>query len=153
MLVLTRKVQEKIQIGQNITVTVVRVKGKAVRLGIEAPESVRISRGELGSATPQQAAHPGRAASPVTAPTAPRSAAAKSGTEPAAADGDASTHPRPESDAGDGGTVKLRQTARFRAGASSAAPFCGRRFRFLPAAGRQAANGLARFAGESGCAL
>ncbi|MBI1902169.1 MAG: carbon storage regulator [Planctomycetia bacterium] len=109
MLVLTRKVQEKIQIGQNITVTVVRVKGKAVRLGIEAPESVRISRGELGSATPQQAAHPGRAASPVTAPTAPRSAAAKSGTEPAAADGDASTHPRPESDAGEsaGGLADL----------------------------------------------
>ena len=37
MLVLTRKYQEKIRIGENITITVLRMKGKAVRLGIEAP--------------------------------------------------------------------------------------------------------------------
>ncbi len=47
MLVLTRKTQEQIHIGHNITVTVVRVQGHSVRLGIEAPESVRIVRGEL----------------------------------------------------------------------------------------------------------
>jgi carbon storage regulator len=47
MLVLTRKYQEKIRIGQNITITVLRTKGKAVRLGIEAPSDVPVVRGEL----------------------------------------------------------------------------------------------------------
>ena len=49
MLVLTRKAQEKIQIGENITITVLRTKGKAVRLGIEAPDSVAVLRGELAA--------------------------------------------------------------------------------------------------------
>lgn len=47
MLVLTRKYQEKIRIGDNITITVLRTKGKAVRLGIEAPTDVPVIRGEL----------------------------------------------------------------------------------------------------------
>ena len=47
MLVLTRKYQEKIRIGDNITITVLRMKGKAVRLGIEAPADVPVVRGEL----------------------------------------------------------------------------------------------------------
>src|SRR5436309_6123333 len=50
MLVLTRKVQEQIQIGHNIKVTIVRVKGHSVRLGIEAPDNVRIVRSELAAA-------------------------------------------------------------------------------------------------------
>jgi carbon storage regulator CsrA len=47
MLVLTRKSDQKIQIGENITVTVIEVKGRYVRLGIEAPRSVRIVRSEI----------------------------------------------------------------------------------------------------------
>lgn len=47
MLVLTRKQQEKIRIGDHITITVLRTKGKAVRLGIEAPAEVPVIRGEL----------------------------------------------------------------------------------------------------------
>jgi carbon storage regulator CsrA len=47
MLVLTRKYQEKIRIGDNITITVLRTKGKTVRLGIEAPADVPVIRGEL----------------------------------------------------------------------------------------------------------
>lgn len=47
MLVLTRKAQQQIQIGDNITVTIVRVKGQSVRIGIEAPRNVRVVRGEL----------------------------------------------------------------------------------------------------------
>jgi carbon storage regulator len=47
MLVLTRKQNEKIRIGDNITITVVRMKGKSVRLGIEAPNNVNVLRGEL----------------------------------------------------------------------------------------------------------
>jgi carbon storage regulator len=47
MLVLTRKIGEKIQIGDGITVTVLDVKGARVRIGIDAPDNVRIVRGEL----------------------------------------------------------------------------------------------------------
>lgn len=47
MLVLTRKKEEKICIGPNITVTVLRVKGHAVKIGIEAPTGVEILRAEL----------------------------------------------------------------------------------------------------------
>lgn len=48
MLVLTRKANQKIEIGGNIVVTVLSVKGNSVRLGIEAPRDVRVVRGELG---------------------------------------------------------------------------------------------------------
>jgi len=47
MLVLTRKQNEKIRIGDSITITVLRMKGKAVRLGIEAPHDISVIRGEL----------------------------------------------------------------------------------------------------------
>ena len=47
MLVLTRKLRQEIRIGENITVTILRVKGNAVRLGIEAPRNISIKRGEL----------------------------------------------------------------------------------------------------------
>ena len=47
MLVLTRKANEQILIGDDITITLVRVRGNCVRLGIEAPREVRVVRGEL----------------------------------------------------------------------------------------------------------
>lgn len=47
MLVLTRKIRQQIHIGENITITILRVKGQAVRVGIEAPGDVRILRGEI----------------------------------------------------------------------------------------------------------
>ena len=47
MLVLTRKAHEQILIGSDVIVTVVRVHGNAVRIGIEAPRQVRVIRGEL----------------------------------------------------------------------------------------------------------
>jgi carbon storage regulator len=47
MLVLSRKPGEDIQIGQDIIITLVEIKGNRVRLGIRAPESVNILRGEL----------------------------------------------------------------------------------------------------------
>ena len=47
MLVLTRKLQEEILIGDNIKVTLMRVRGNTVRIGIEAPRDARIVRGEL----------------------------------------------------------------------------------------------------------
>ena len=47
MLVLTRKVGERIQIGDSIVITVVRINGTAVRLGVEAPADLAIARQEL----------------------------------------------------------------------------------------------------------
>ncbi len=47
MLVLSRKVGEKLYIGEDIVLTVTMVKGNRVKLGIEAPEHVRVVRGEL----------------------------------------------------------------------------------------------------------
>ena len=48
MLVLSRKVGERIQIGDQITVTVVRINGpNGVRLGIEAPPEMAVAREEL----------------------------------------------------------------------------------------------------------
>lgn len=47
MLVLSRKAQEKIRIGDDITITILKVKGKAVRVGIEAPSATPVLRGEL----------------------------------------------------------------------------------------------------------
>jgi carbon storage regulator len=51
MLVLTRKCGEAILIGGDIKVTVVKTKGSAVLLGIEAPQAVTILRGELRDET------------------------------------------------------------------------------------------------------
>lgn len=50
MLVLTRKEGERIQIGDNICVTVVRIVGGGVRLGVEAPPEVPVMRAELKEA-------------------------------------------------------------------------------------------------------
>jgi carbon storage regulator len=50
MLVLSRKVGEKIVIGDNITIVVNRLSGNRISLGVEAPSSVRIVRGELSHA-------------------------------------------------------------------------------------------------------
>jgi carbon storage regulator CsrA len=54
VLVLTRKLQQQIKIGDLITVTVLRVKGNTVRIGVEAPREVRVIRGELPK-TPESA--------------------------------------------------------------------------------------------------
>lgn len=47
MLVLSRKETERIRLGKSIVVTVVRVSGDKVRLGIEAPPDVLVLRDEL----------------------------------------------------------------------------------------------------------
>lgn len=47
MLVLSRKIGEKVVIGDGIVVVVKRILGQRVTFGIEAPEAVRIVRGEL----------------------------------------------------------------------------------------------------------
>lgn len=47
MLVLSRKAGQKLQIGENITITILEVHGNTVRVGIEAPRDIRVLRGEL----------------------------------------------------------------------------------------------------------
>ncbi|MCB8814164.1 carbon storage regulator CsrA [Desulfosporosinus shakirovi] len=47
MLALTRKVGERIVIGDNIVVTVVSIKGDNIRMTIEAPKEIKIYRGEI----------------------------------------------------------------------------------------------------------
>lgn len=49
MLVLSRKPGEQLQIGRDIRITVSRIQGNRVKLGIEAPEGIRILRSELAS--------------------------------------------------------------------------------------------------------
>jgi carbon storage regulator len=47
MLVLTRKLNESVRIDGDITVTVVKIDGKQIRLGIDAPRDVAVRREEL----------------------------------------------------------------------------------------------------------
>lgn len=46
MLVLSRKSDETIHIGNDVVITIVQVKGRTVKVGIEAPLEIRIRRGE-----------------------------------------------------------------------------------------------------------
>jgi carbon storage regulator len=60
MLVLSRKIGEKIHVGDDITIEVRRVAGNRVTLAVDAPREIRILRGELKEAAeafeaPQQA--------------------------------------------------------------------------------------------------
>ena len=60
MLVLSRKADEQIVIGQNITVTVLRVQGRTVKIGVQAPDSVPVFRSELvGKPSPREPGSPG----------------------------------------------------------------------------------------------
>ena len=47
MLILTRRVGESIVVGDDIVLTVFEVRGDAVRIGIDAPKSVRVNRKEV----------------------------------------------------------------------------------------------------------
>lgn len=47
MLVLSRKLDQRIKIGEDIEIVVVSISGDAVRLGIEAPRSVKVLRSEV----------------------------------------------------------------------------------------------------------
>ena len=54
MLVLSRKAGEACIIGDNISITVLRVSGNQVRLGISAPDDVRVYREEILDRAPRQ---------------------------------------------------------------------------------------------------
>jgi carbon storage regulator len=56
MLVLSRKVGERVLIGDGIAIEVLEVKGRRIRLGIDAPPNVCIVREELSAASVHQEA-------------------------------------------------------------------------------------------------
>jgi carbon storage regulator len=47
VLILTRRIGETVMIGDEVTVTVLRVKGNQVRLGVNAPKTVSVQREEI----------------------------------------------------------------------------------------------------------
>ena len=47
MLILSRKVNEKIMIGEDVSVSIIEVRGDQVRLGVDAPRTVKVFRQEV----------------------------------------------------------------------------------------------------------
>lgn len=47
MLILTRRVGESIIVGDNVTITVLGIKGNQIRLGVNAPKEVSVHREEI----------------------------------------------------------------------------------------------------------
>ena len=64
MLVLSRKASQRVMIGSDIRITIVRIDRNQVRLGIQAPMGVSILRSELVD-VPSTSARPGRQAGPI----------------------------------------------------------------------------------------
>jgi carbon storage regulator len=60
MLVLSRKVNDTIIIGESIRITLTMIRGQHVRIAIEAPTDIPIVRGELLPTTPETIAAPRR---------------------------------------------------------------------------------------------
>ncbi|MCQ2610648.1 MAG: carbon storage regulator CsrA [Treponema sp.] len=50
MLILSRKIDEKIKIGDDITLTIIEIRGDQVKIGVEAPKSVKVFRQEVFNA-------------------------------------------------------------------------------------------------------
>ena len=71
MLVLTRRQSERIRLGDSIVVTVVRVSGDKVRLGIEAPADMLVLRDELSPLPAANIAAPTSSAAPAPIDPAP----------------------------------------------------------------------------------
>ena len=53
MLVLSRRVGERVVVGDDVTITVLEVRGDVVRIGIDAPRSVAVHRAELLEELPE----------------------------------------------------------------------------------------------------
>jgi carbon storage regulator len=47
MLILSRKINEKIMIGEDISVSIIEIRGDQVRLGVTAPKTVKVFRREI----------------------------------------------------------------------------------------------------------
>jgi len=47
MLILSRKINEKIMIGEDISVSIIEIRGDQVRIGVDAPKTVKVFRQEV----------------------------------------------------------------------------------------------------------
>lgn len=54
MLVLARRINDSIVIGDNVEIVVVEIKGDQVKLGVKAPKDVKVFRGEIHAAIQQE---------------------------------------------------------------------------------------------------
>jgi carbon storage regulator len=66
MLILTRRVGETVMIGNDVTVTVLGVKGNQVRIGVNAPKDVAVHREEIYERIKREEDQEGRSAAPAT---------------------------------------------------------------------------------------
>ncbi len=64
MLILTRRVGETVMIGNEVTVTVLGVKGNQVRIGVNAPKDVAVHREEIYDRIKREEDHDSRPVSP-----------------------------------------------------------------------------------------
>jgi carbon storage regulator len=65
MLILTRRVGETVMIGNEVTVTVLGVKGNQVRIGVNAPKDVAVHREEIYERIKREEDHDARPSAPV----------------------------------------------------------------------------------------
>ena len=61
MLILTRRVGETLMVGDEVTVTVLGVKGNQVRIGVNAPKDVAVHREEIYQRIKREQSEPGSA--------------------------------------------------------------------------------------------
>jgi carbon storage regulator len=54
MLILSRKVNEKIMIGEDISISIIDIQGDHIRLGVDAPKTVKVFRQEVFEAIKSQ---------------------------------------------------------------------------------------------------
>ena len=66
MLILSRKIDEKIRIGNDVSITVIEIHGDQVKLGVEAPKSVKVFRQEIFNAIEKENAEAAAASTNIT---------------------------------------------------------------------------------------